>query len=97
MRTRLFRERADTLTRLFELFNLTKLGEREYEGLIGSYRTGIPYKIFRRNVVAALGHSNRSDAIPLLESALEATDPEVRKVARVSMKMLQDSGEAREV
>lgn len=81
-RTRHFSERIDDLTELFNLSNLLRLSEQDYEDLIGPYRTDIPYRIFRRNVVIALGNSQQADAITLLRSAAEDRDPEVRKVAR---------------
>jgi len=56
-RTRLFQEKVDRLRDLFKLSNLVQMSERDFEEFIGPYRTKIPYRIFRRNVVAALDHS----------------------------------------
>jgi epoxyqueuosine reductase len=90
MRTRQFQERMDSLTKLFKLPNLVKLSAREYKDLNGPLRTDIPYTIFRRNVVAALGQSEQPSAIPLLQIVLEDSDPHVRKMAEISIKALQD-------
>jgi epoxyqueuosine reductase len=88
-RTHRFRERIEDLTERFTLPNLLRLSEQEYEDLIGPYRTDIPYRIFRRNVVIALGNSQRSDAISLLRSAAEDRDPEVRQVARTYVESIE--------
>ncbi|NIQ39488.1 MAG: hypothetical protein GTN81_12995 [Proteobacteria bacterium] len=90
MRTRQFQERIDSLTKLFKLPSLVKLSAREYEDLNGPLRTDIPYTIFRRNVLVALGQSEQPSAIPLLQTVLEDSDPHVRKMAEISIKALQD-------
>jgi len=90
-RIRLFRKKLVTLNNLFKLSNLARLTETGYTDLIGPYRTGIPYKVFRRNVIAALGHSNDHKVIPLVQSALEDSDPEIRGIAKISMNFLQQS------
>jgi epoxyqueuosine reductase len=85
-RTRFFTKKVDSLSNVFRLSNLAKLSERDYEKLIGPYRTDIPYRIFRRNVIAALGHSKQPEVIPLLQSATEDSDPHVREMAKISLK-----------
>lgn len=90
MRTRQFQERIDSLTKLFKLPSLVKLSAREYEDLNGPLRIDIPYSIFRRNVVAALGQSEQPGAIPLLQIVLKDSDPHVRKMAEISISELQD-------
>ncbi|NIO03693.1 MAG: hypothetical protein GTN74_03500 [Proteobacteria bacterium] len=67
-----------------------KLSAREYEDLNGPLRIDIPYSIFRRNVVAALGQSEQPGAIPLLQIVLKDSDPHVRKMAEISISELQD-------
>jgi len=57
-RIRLFRQKLITLNSFFKLTNLARMTEAEYDEFIRPYRTTIPYRIFRRNVIAALGHSN---------------------------------------
>jgi epoxyqueuosine reductase QueG len=85
-RTLLFGETVDRLRTLFTLSNLMELSESDYAELITPYRVDIPYRIFRRNVVAALGNSNRPEAVSLLRSALEDSDQEVRDIARFFIK-----------
>ncbi|NIQ37834.1 MAG: hypothetical protein GTN81_04500 [Proteobacteria bacterium] len=85
-RTRLFTKKVDSLGKAFRLLNLARLSERDYKRLIGPYRTDIPYRIFRRNVIAALGHSKKPEVIPLLQSATEDSDPHVRETAKISLK-----------
>jgi epoxyqueuosine reductase QueG len=65
--------------------------EAGYDEFVGAYRTTIPYRVFRRNVIAALGHSNDHGVIPLVQSALEESDPEIRGFAKISMNSLQQS------
>jgi len=65
--------------------------EAGYNDFIGPYRTTIPHRIFRRNVIAALGHSNDHGVIPLVESALEDSDPEIQGMAKISMNSLEQS------
>jgi hypothetical protein len=91
MRTRSFNERIDSLTSLFYLLNLVRLSEHDYEEFIASYRAEIPYRVFRRNVVAALGCSKQPEALPLLQAAVEDSYPEVREIARTSLGLLQTS------
>lgn len=91
MRTRSFNEKMDSLTSLFCLLNLARFSEHDYERFIGPYRAEIPYRIFRRNVVAALGCSNRPEALPFLRAALADSHPEVREIARTSLGFLQNS------
>lgn len=81
-RTSLFRKKVESLMNFFKLSNLMKLSEVDYMKFIGPYRTDISYRIFRRNIVVALGNSKQSEAIPLLHSAMEDPDPEVREIAR---------------
>jgi len=90
-RTRRFTGNVDSLSNFFRLSNLAKLSERDYEGFIGPYRTDIPYPIFRRNVIAALGQSKQPEAIPLLRSAMEESNPEIREIASTSLKALENS------
>ena len=91
MRTRSFNERIDSLTSDFYLLNLARLSEHDYEEFIAPYRAEIPYRIFRRNVMAALGCSKQPEALPLLQAAVEDSYPEVREIARTSIGLLQDS------
>ena len=84
-RTRQFRSRADELADLFGLFGLFQWSEQQCQEAFLPFRTDVPYSIFRRNVVVALGRSGHRDAIPLLRRALEDEDREIREVARVSL------------
>lgn len=92
-RIRLFRQKLNTLNSLFKLSNLAEMTEVDYGEFIGPYRTTIPYSVFRRNVIAALGHSNDRGVIPLVQCALEDSDPEIRDFAEVSMNSLHQSVE----
>lgn len=90
-RTRRFQARVDELTSLFRLSRLFRLSEGEYEEFLLAYRTNIPYKLFRRNVVLALGHSPQPDALPLLELASTEEDSEIREIAQASLASLRSS------
>ena len=63
-RGRAFQENAGKLSELLRLSNLIKLSEAEYDDLFGPFRTGVPYQVFRRNVVAALENYRRGDWSP---------------------------------
>jgi epoxyqueuosine reductase len=89
-RSTTFDERKESLKDFFKLPNLLKLSERGYKKYFDSYRAGIPHRVFRRNVVAALGNSNQPDAISLLKGALEDSDPEIREIAQNSMNSLRN-------
>jgi len=90
-RIRLFRQRLITLNSVFKLTNLARMTEAGYHEFISPYRTTIPYKVFRRNVIAALGHSNDREVIPWIQSALEDSDAEIRDFAKISMNSFQQS------
>lgn len=76
-----FGKDADKLREFFKLSNLFGLSERDYKEFIRPYRTDLSYKVFRRNVVAALSHSNHPQANFLLQSATKDSDPEIQKIA----------------
>ncbi len=57
VRNNLFGERVDSLMDLYKLSNLMKLSETDYKKFIRPFRTAIPFRIFRRNVMVALGNS----------------------------------------
>jgi epoxyqueuosine reductase len=88
-RTRIFRQKSTPLKRLFKLSNLARMTEAGYREFVGPYRTTVPYRVFRRNVIAALGHSKDHGVIPLVQSALEEDDPEIQGFAKMSMNSLQ--------
>ena len=90
-RIRLFRQKLITLNSLFKLSNLARMTGVGYDEFVGPYRTTVPYTVFRRNVIAALGHSNDHGVIPLVQSALEDSDPEIQGFAKISMNSLQQS------
>jgi epoxyqueuosine reductase len=71
------------LTRFFTLSNLFGLSEREYESMFRPFRTDIPYRIFRRNVVIALGNTRQDYALSLVQTAAEDEYPEVQAAARM--------------
>jgi len=91
MRTRSFKERTDSRTNVFYLLNLGGFSEDDYEEFIAPYRAEIPYRIFRRNVVAALGRSKQPEALPLLQAATEDSYREIREIARISVSLLRNS------
>lgn len=91
-RTRSFRRGVDELAALFRLPRLFHLSEPEFEELFGPLRTGTPYRVFRRNVVAALGHWHHPDAAPLLRAAVEDADPEIGAVARAALDSAGETG-----
>jgi hypothetical protein len=50
----LFRQKLTTLNSLFKLSNLARMTALGYDDFAGIYRTTIPYRVFRRNVIAAV-------------------------------------------
>jgi epoxyqueuosine reductase len=90
-RIRLFKQKSTPLNSFFELSHLARMTEAGYNDFVRPYRTTVPFRVFRRNVIAALGHSNDHGVIPLVQSALEDSDPEIQGFARISMNSLQRS------
>jgi epoxyqueuosine reductase QueG len=64
------------------LSTLFGMSEQRYEEFFNHFRTDISYRIFRRNVVIALGNSNEPGSLSLLQTAAKDKYPEVRSVAR---------------
>ncbi len=89
-RVRSFGENIDKLSEFFKLSNLFRLSEQDYKEFIRPYRTDVPYRIFRRNVVAALSFSKQPDSILALHAALEDEDPEIRRIAKNSWNFLKN-------
>jgi epoxyqueuosine reductase QueG len=52
--TKLFQKKIQTWEDMFYLPNLVKMTEEEYGNVLGFLNTGIPYNIFRRNVLLAM-------------------------------------------
>ena len=53
--TKSFQKKIQFLENIFYLPNLVKMTEEEYRKSFGHFNTGIPYKIFHRNVLLAIG------------------------------------------
>ena len=68
------------------------MSEPEFEELFGPLRTGAPYRVFRRNVVAALGNWRHPDAAPLLRAVAEDADPGISAVARAALDSAGETG-----
>lgn len=56
-RTNSFRENIAARETFFQLTNLSRLSEEDYENRFGQFATDIPYDLFRRNVRLALQHA----------------------------------------
>jgi len=59
--TEVMDEKKEDLEKLFYLPDLAKLSENEYQEKLEQFYTGIPYRVFHRNVLIALERAEKLD------------------------------------